>query len=335
MATLNTPDNNYAWWVGTDGNIWANVDGNVQKLAEGSLDYNGQGGSYILGVGGDPENRVSVPLYAKNKIDDPVNPSTATASASSSNSQLAQLNAQKAARTSEAQNIKSSMLSQRDRVSNMLQDILKNIESVYSEEKSKRDEQKDADSATLLEQLEQALPGIGSSFAAIGAYDSSWNNDAQGTTKEEHNKAQDEITKEYDADIKALGNKRNQARTDAQNAHDNFMVDFDTFNNTAANSDNLETLRASKNSLMKAINDFSSQGNYYKPGSSLQNEMAGIGNYDGQKAIDAFGSFLSTAGAGGSGVKAGNETTQSIAAKNKNKNEKTELEQNKALGIAK
>ena len=127
MATLNTPDNNYAWWVGTDGNIWANVNGNVQKLSEGSMDYNGQGGSYFLGVGGDPENRVSVPLYAKNKIDDPVNPSTATASASSSNSQLAQLNAQKAARTSEAQNIKSSMLSQRDRVSNMLQDILKNI----------------------------------------------------------------------------------------------------------------------------------------------------------------------------------------------------------------
>lgn len=263
------------------------------------------------------------------------NSNNTNSSVSSYDAQLAAANALKAQRTGEAQSIKNSMMGQRDKVTEMLNTILGNIEKVYGEEKSKRDEKRDEDSAELLAQLEKALPGIGSSFAAIGAYDSSWNNDAQADTKEEHNKAQDEIQKEYDADMTTLGNKRNQAKTDAQNSYNNFMADFDTFDGTEANSDNLETLRASKNSLTKAMNDFNAQGDYYKPGSRLQNEMSSLGNYNGQKTIDAFSSFLNTAGAGGSGVKAGNENTTSIAAKNKNKNEKSELEQNKATGVAK
>lgn len=327
----NSSDNNYAWWVGTDGNVWANIDGNVKKMTErGSA----RDGYFVGGADGEMNSYIFSP---ENRIEDPVNGASVAPSVNNSsyNAQLAAANALKAQRTGEAQSIKNSMMGQRNRVTEMLNNILGNIEKVYGEEKSKRDEKKDEDSAELLAQLEKALPGIGSSFAAIGAYDSSWNNDAQADTKEEHNKAQDKIQKEYDADMTTLGNKRNQAKTDAQNSYNNFMADFDTFDGTEANSDNLETLRASKNSLVKAMNDFSAQGDYYKPGSRLQNEMSSLGNYNGQKTIDAFSSFLNTAGAGGSGVKAGNENTTSIAAKNKNKNEKSELEQNKATGVAK
>lgn len=73
MATLNTPDNNYAWWIGADGNIWANVNGDVKKMSQGSMEYRGQGGTYFNAVDG---NGGGAALYAKNQIDDPNPPAS-------------------------------------------------------------------------------------------------------------------------------------------------------------------------------------------------------------------------------------------------------------------
>lgn len=52
-------DNDYAWWVGSDGNVWANVNGNVQVVQERG---SGGNGNMVSNVG---------TLWAGNRIADP------------------------------------------------------------------------------------------------------------------------------------------------------------------------------------------------------------------------------------------------------------------------
>lgn len=134
MATLNTPDNNYAWWIGQDGNIWANVNGNVKKMGQGSMEYTGQGGTYFNAVDLDNPTSGGASLYAKNQIADPNVPAanntansvvnTATRGASGSGISAAE------------QALKNRMIGIYDR---QIGDINSNIDSLNSQLQNKLD----------------------------------------------------------------------------------------------------------------------------------------------------------------------------------------------------
>lgn len=342
-GTLNTPDNNYAWWIGTDGNIWANIDGNVKKMSQGSMEYRGQGGVYFNAVDG---NGGGAALYSKNQIADP-NPGGVSNTSSGGggggystsntyNAQLAAEKARQAQRANEAQGIKDSMMGRRGEFESILNEILGNIDRTYKEESSRRKETYDADSAELMNTLEQALPEIAASFAAIGGYDSSLRGYREMDAEKEHQNSQNELKREYESELGNLGAKANQARTDARTSYNNFMTDFDTLAGTEANSDNLENIRKSQNSLLKGINDFRGQSNIYKPNSTFSNEMKNLGGeYDFGNIRDAFTSFLNTTNAGtGAGEFQADEKIAEEAKKTTNK-VKNEIEQNKPTGVSK
>lgn len=342
---LNTPDNNYAWWIGEDGNIWANVNGNVKKMSQGSMEYRGQGGTFFNAVDG---NGGGAALYSKNQIADP-NPGNRQASQGSTgggggygysssntyNAQLAAEKARQAQRASEAQGIKDRMMGRRGEFENILNEILGNIDKTYKEESGRRKETYDADSAELMNTLEQALPEIAASFAAIGGYDSSLRGYREMDAEKEHQNSQNELKREYESELGNLGAKANQARTEARTAYNNFMTDFDTLANTTANSDNLENIRKSENSLLKGVNDFRGQSNIYKPNSTFSNEMKNLGgDYDFGNIRDAFASFLNTTNAGSGGNFQADEKIAEEAKKTTNK-VKNEIEQNKSTGVSK
>ena len=114
------------------------------------------------------------------------------------------------------------------------------------------------------------------------------------------------------------------------------VVDELTLANTEANSDNLENIRKSENSLIKGINDFRGQSNIYKPNSTFSNEMRNLGgDYDFGNIRDAFTSFLNTTNAGtGAGDFQADEKIAEEAKKTTNK-VKNEIEQNKSTGVSK
>jgi hypothetical protein len=217
----------------------------------------------------------------------------------------------------------------------ILNEILSNIDKTYKEESNRRKETYDADSAELLSTLEQALPEIASSFAANGGYDSSLRGYREMDAEKEHQNSQNKLKREYETELGNLGSKANQARTEARTAYNNFMTDFDTLANTTANSDNLENIRQSENSLLKGINDFRGQSNIYKPNSTFSNEMKNLGgDYDFGNIRDAFTSFLNTTNAGSGGNFQADEKIAEEAKKTTNK-VKNEIEQNKSTGVSK
>ena len=251
------------------------------------------------------------------------------------NSQLAAEQARQAQRANEAQGIKDRMMGRRGEFESILNEILGNIDKTYKEESGRRKETYDADSAELMNTLEQALPEIAASFAAIGGYDSSLRGYREMDAEKEHQNSQNELKREYESELGNLGAKANQARTEARTAYNNFMTDFDTLNNTAANSDNLENIRKSENSLLKGINDFRGQSNIYKPNSTFSNEMRNLGGeYDFGNIRDAFASFLNTTNAGSGGNFQADEKIAEEAKKTTNK-VKNEIEQNKSTGVSK
>lgn len=251
------------------------------------------------------------------------------------NAQLAAEQARQAQRANEAQGIKDRMMGRRGEFESILNEILGNIDKTYKEESSRRKETYDADSAELMNTLEQALPEIAASFAAIGGYDSSLRGYREMDAEKEHQNSQNELKREYESELGNLGAKANQARTDARTAYNNFMTDFDTLSNTTANSDNLENIRKSENSLLKGINDFRGQSNIYKPNSTFSSEMKNLGGeYDFGNIRDAFASFLNTTNAGSGGNFQADEKIAEEAKKTTNK-VKNEIEQNKSTGVSK
>lgn len=251
------------------------------------------------------------------------------------NSQLAAEQARQAQRANEAQGIKDRMMGRRGEFENILNEILGNIDKTYKEESGRRKETYDADSAELMNTLEQALPEIAASFAAIGGYDSSLRGYREMDAEKEHQNSQNELKREYESELGNLGAKANQARTEARTAYNNFMTDFDTLANTTANSDNLENIRKSENSLLKGVNDFRGQSNIYKPNSTFSNEMRNLGGeYDFGNIRDAFASFLNTTNAGSGGNFQADEKIAEEAKKTTNK-VKNEIEQNKSTGVSK
>ena len=251
------------------------------------------------------------------------------------NAQLAAEQARQAQRANEAQGIKDRMMGRRGEFENILNEILGNIDKTYKEESSRRKETYDADSAELMNTLEQALPEIAASFAAIGGYDSSLRGYREMDAEKEHQNSQNELKREYESELGNLGAKANQARTEARTAYNNFMTDFDTLANTTANSDNLENIRKSENSLLKGVNDFRGQSNIYKPNSTFSNEMRNLGGeYDFGNIRDAFASFLNTTNAGSGGNFQADEKIAEEAKKTTNK-VKNEIEQNKSTGVSK
>lgn len=251
------------------------------------------------------------------------------------NAQLAAEQARQAQRANEAQGIKDRMMGRRGEFESILNEILGNIDKTYKEESGRRKETYDADSAELMNTLEQALPEIAASFAAIGGYDSSLRGYREMDAEKEHQNSQNELKREYESELGNLGAKANQARTDARTAYNNFMTDFDTLSNTTANSDNLENIRKSENSLLKGINDFRGQSNIYKPNSTFSSEMKNLGGeYDFGNIRDAFASFLNTTNAGSGGNFQADEKIAEEAKKTTNK-VKNEIEQNKSTGVSK
>lgn len=251
------------------------------------------------------------------------------------NAQLAAEQARQAQRANEAQGIKDRMMGRRGEFESILNEILGNIDKTYKEESGRRKETYDADSAELMNTLEQALPEIAASFAAIGGYDSSLRGYREMDAEKEHQNSQNELKREYESELGNLGAKANQARTDARTAYNNFMTDFDTLANTTANSDNLENIRKSENSLLKGVNDFRGQSNIYKPNSTFSNEMKNLGgDYDFGNIRDAFASFLNTTNAGSGGNFQADEKIAEEAKKTTNK-VKNEIEQNKSTGVSK
>lgn len=251
------------------------------------------------------------------------------------NAQLAAEKARQAQRASEAQGIKDQMMGRRGEFEAILNEILGNIDKTYKEESNRRKETYDADSAELLSTLEQALPEIAASFAAIGGYDSSLRGYREMDAEKEHQNSQNELKREYESELGNLGAKANQARTEARTSYNNFMTDFDTLAGTEANSDNLENIRKSQNSLLKGINDFRGQSNIYKPNSTFSNEMKNLGgDYDFGNIRDAFASFLNTTNAGSGGDFQADEKIAEEAKKTTNK-VKNEIEQNKSTGVSK
>lgn len=328
---------NYAWWRGQDGNIWANIGGvGVRNLGKGD-DLNGKG-VLVNGINMDPKGI----LLAEREIADPVNGGTTTttptgySTSNTYNAQLAAEKARQAKRASEAQGIKDSMLGRRGEFESVLNDILKNIDTTYKEESNRRKETYDSDAAELMQTLEKALPEIAASFAAIGGYDSSLRGYREMDAEKEHQSSQDELKREYEADLGNLGAKANQARTDARTSYNNFMTDFDTLANTEANSDNLETIRKSENSLNKGLNDFRGQSEIYKPNSTFSNEMKNLGgDYDFGSIKDAFTSFLNTTTAGNGGSTFSADEKIAEEAKKQTGKTKSEIEQNKSTGVSK
>lgn len=249
------------------------------------------------------------------------------------NAQLAAANALKAKRTSEAQNIKNSILGKRNQFGDILKDILGNIDKTYEEEVGKLSENYDKDKAELIDTLADAIPEIGNSFAAIGAYDSSQRAMRNADTREEEAKAEEDLTRQFEDNKANMGNKRNTARNEAQNAYNNFMIDFDTLNDTEANSDNLESLRQSQNSLLKGLSDFGSQKNIFKPGSTFANELSVLNKYDATKAKDALSNFLASAGASGITANTGTGSIANAGKQNSNKKQESEIEVNQKTGV--
>lgn len=333
---------NYAWWRGQDGNIWANIGGvGVRNLGKGD-DLNGKG-VLVNGINMSPKGI----LLASREIQDPALANSGNGGGGNSygggystsntyNAQLAAEKARQAQRASEAQGIKDRMMGRRGEFESILNEILGNIDRTYKEESNRRKETYDADSAELMNTLEQALPEIAASFAAIGGYDSSLRGYREMDAEKEHQNSQNELKREYETELGNLGSKANQARTEARTSYNNFMTDFDTLANTEANSDNLENIRKSENSLAKGVNDFRGQSNIYKPNSTFSNEMKNLGGeYDFGNIRDAFASFLNTtnAGTGASDFQA-DEKIAEEAKKTTNK-VKNEIEQNKSTGVSK
>lgn len=249
------------------------------------------------------------------------------------NAQLAAANALKAKRTSEAQNIKNSILGKRNQFGDILKEILGNIDKTYEEEVGKLSENYDKDKAELIDTLADAIPEIGNSFAAIGAYDSSQRAMRNADTREEEAKAEEDLTRQFEDNKANMGNKRNTARNEAQNAYNNFMIDFDTLKDTEANSDNLESLRQSQNSLLKGLSDFGSQRNIFKPGSTFANELSVLNKYDATKAKDALSNFLASAGASGITANTGTGSIANAGKQNSNKKQESEIEVNQKTGV--
>lgn len=266
--------------------------------------------------------------WLSGRVDQPTNNNYAGYTNSSYNAQAAK----EAARAAEAQGIKDRMVGRRGELDDILNAVLAAIDATYAEESTKRKGQYDTDAADLLKTLNQALPEIAASFAAIGSYDSSWNNDSQAHTTDKYNDSQATLTSEYNTDMATLGNKANQARTDARTSYNNNQIDFDTLENTEANSDSLETLRRSENSLNKAINEFSQSQHYYKPGSTFAQELSNLGGvYDYGAIKNAFANYLSTAGAGATNV------TKNLSSEAKSqvgeKTKKTEVQENTPTSV--
>lgn len=327
----------YVYWLGEDGNVWVNQNGQTRNIGKAIM-RNGQ-------WNGNPESEM-ISLHANGtRIANPNPSNTGQGSAgggggggySTSNTYNAQLAAERARqnqRAGEASNIKNAMMGRRGEFESILNEILGNIDRTYKEESNRRKETYDADSAELLSTLEKALPEIASSFAAIGGYDSSLRGYREMDAEKEHQSSQNQLRREFETDMGNLGNKANQARTDARNAYNNFMTDFDTLSGTEANSDNLENIRASQNSLLKGLNDFRSQGNIYKPNSTFANEMSNLGgNYDFGSIKDAFTSFLNTTAGTGGNFQADENLAQE--AKKQTGKTKNEIEQNKSTGVTK
>lgn len=319
----------YRWWVGTDGNIWANIEGSgVRNLGKYGQANNT---SWLKAINAslDDTKRIADPNAGQGPT------STTTSDDSKDYSALlAQQAAENAAKASEAQNIKNSMLGRRAEFESILNNVLGNIDKTYKEESDKRKETYDEDAAALLDTLEKALPEIASSFASIGAYDSSLRGYREMDAEKEHQSSQKELTKEYEDDMANLGNKANQARTEANNSYRNFMTDFDTLNSTDANADNLKTIRSSQNSLLKGLNDFSSQAEYYKPNSDFANQMKALGeNTNFDKIASSLKNFLTNAGASSGNFSADKQlATDTKATTDK---VKSEVETNKATGVSK
>ena len=66
-------NNDYAWWIGQDGNIWANIGGNVQKMEQtGSSVRTEDGLGYRMWARPDGSGQGNdVALFKSNQIDDP------------------------------------------------------------------------------------------------------------------------------------------------------------------------------------------------------------------------------------------------------------------------
>ena len=327
----------YVYWLGEDGNVWVNQNGNTRSIGKARLDRNGN-------WDGNPEGSVLSMADGGTRIANP-NPSNSGqgstgggvnySTSNTYNAQLAAEKARQAQRANEAQGIKDRMMGRRGEFENILNEILGNIDKTYKEESSRRKETYDSDSAELMNTLEQALPEIAASFAAIGGYDSSLRGYREMDAEKEHQNSQNELKREYESELGNLGAKANQARTEARTAYNNFMTDFDTLSNTTANSDNLENIRKSENSLIKGINDFRGQSNIYKPNSTFSNEMKNLGgDYDFGNIRDAFASFLNTTNAGSGGNFQADETIAEEAKTTTNK-VKNEIEQNKSTGVSK
>ncbi len=332
-------NNHFVYWLGEDGNVWVKKNGDTQNIGK-ALMRDGQ-------WNGLPESELMSLVNTGTRIANP-NPSNIGGQGSAGgesnygystnntyNAQLAAEQARQAQRASEAQGIKDRMMGRRGEFEGILNEILGNIDRTYKEESSRRKETYDADSAELMSTLEQALPEIAASFAAIGGYDSSLRGYREMNAEKEHQNSQNELKREYETELGNLGTKANQARTEARTSYNNFMTDFDTLANTAANSDNLENIRKSENSLLKGINDFRGQSNIYKPNSTFSNEMSNLGGeYDFGNIRDAFASFLNTTNAGSSSNFRADEKLAEEAKKTTGK-VKNEIEQNKATGVTK
>lgn len=330
----------YVYWLGEDGNVWVNQNGNTRSIGKARLDRNGnwdgnpEGSEFSMADGG---TRIANPNPSNSGQGSTGGGGGVNYSTSNTyNAQLAAEKARQAQRANEAQGIKDRMMGRRGEFESILNEILGNIDRTYKEESGRRKETYDADSAELMNTLEQALPEIAASFAAIGGYDSSLRGYREMDAEKEHQNSQNELKREYESELGNLGAKANQARTDARTAYNNFMTDFDTLSNTTANSDNLENIRKSENSLLKGINDFRGQSNIYKPNSVFSRDMSNLGgDYDFGNIRDAFTSFLNTTNAGtGAGEFQADEKIAEEAKKTTNK-VKNEIEQNKSTGVSK
>lgn len=329
----------YVYWLGEDGNVWVNQNGNTRSIGKARLDRNGnwdgnpEGSEFSMADGG---TRIANPNPSNSGQGSTGGGGVNYSSSNTYNAQLAAEKARQAQRANEASGIKNNMMGRRGEFEAILNDILGNIDKTYKEESSRRKETYDADSAELLDTLEQALPEIAASFAAIGGYDSSLRGYREMDAEKEHQNSQNELKREYETELGNLGAKANQARTDARTSYNNFMTDFDTLANTEANSDNLETIRKSENSLNKGLNSFRGQSDIYKPNSVFSREMSNLGgDYDFGNIRDAFTSFLNTTNAGtGAGDFQADEKIAEEAKKTTNK-VKNEIEQNKSTGVSK
>lgn len=307
----------YRWWVGTDGNVWANVEGTgVVNMGK----YNGLKSDNIYGNSkmiADPNKQSS---------------STSSTSATSNTGSSSTYSAEEAARKSKAQQIKNAMLGREGEFKTSLDTILEAIKAAYGEESSKLTEQYDKDKAKLIDSLAAALPEIGNSYAAMGAYDSSQRALSNIYAREQEKEAEEELQQEYDTNAANLGSKMEDARNAANTSYNNFMIDMNTLRDTEANSDNLERLRSSQNSLLKGLNEFGAQAKEYQTGTSFKNALAAENTYSGEKAKQSLQDYLTQAGA--SGIKS-NTGTGSIASTVSQKKDKSELEQNKSTGASK